>query len=317
MIEFPPKVGAWRTVLCLVTALAACGEAADPARTMMPAPEATPGALAVPAVVRSAGAFEASCVTKPGSVLKVKSQVSGEVTKVFVNVGDAVLPGQPLLEISLRDVQLQIQRVDIAEQRVRARLEAQRLQLARGEREAQAVQGLYSDTRLAKETTSMQVQRLQVQESELELKDLALQRADLKRQIGNAHIAATGAGTILQRNVEPGQVIGAAIGVASGGDVLLEIGDLSQMVMECAVHQSDAQYVVPGKTLYANLGGRSGRWMDARIIRVSPAIEMVGGVAQLKFLARPGVETSDGRGLLPGMRLIASSDRKARGDLND
>ena len=290
--------------LLLVGGIAGCGgsseETAVGGTTKLPEPRAA-------SPTRRTSGIEAACVAKPGSVLKIKSQVSGEVSKVFVNVGDAVKPGQPLIEIALRDVQLQLTRVDISEQRAQTRLETQRLQLSRAEREAEAIKELYSDVRLAKETTAMNVQRLQVGELELELKDLSLQRAELLRQLGNARISATTSGTILQRNVEPGQVIGAAIGVASGGDVLLEIGDLSRMTMECAVHQSDASRITVGSQLYFEVGGRGAVPFEAKISRISPTIEMAGGVSQLKFFAQLDSDVTDRFKILPGMRLTGIS----------
>lgn len=301
--------------LLLVGGLAGCGRSTEEAAASSTVTSSEARAPSSAPHRRTAG-FEASCVAKPGSVLRVKSQVSGEVSRVLVNVGDVVKPGQPLIEIALRDVQLQLKRVGISEQRAQTRLETQRLQLLRAEREAEAIKELYSDVRLAKETTAMNVQRLQVGELELELKDLALQRADLLRQLGNAHITATASGTILQRNVEPGQVIGAAIGVASGGDVLLEIGDLSRITMECAVHQSDASKIMVGSPLFFDANGSKSAPFEAKIQRISPTIEMSGGVSQLKFFAQLDPDVTERLKILPGMRLTGTN-RPTKQGLND
>lgn len=249
------------------------------------------------------GGVEGVCTVRPDGVLKVKSKINGEVLAVNVKVGDRVQAGDVLVELSTRDLKVERERLQIAMEQARTRRELVQMRLARADREAEATRQLYSDAGLAKEHDAQREQQLALAQIQLELKDLSLRDADIARQIREAAIRATAPATVLARQVEPGQIVGAAYGMASGGDVLLELGDTNRLVLDCAVHAAESAAVRPGMPLEIVRDEREAHGVVATVSRIAPQIETVGGVAQLRFSAR--FEMSAPADLLPGARVTA------------
>jgi multidrug efflux pump subunit AcrA (membrane-fusion protein) len=253
--------------------------------------------------------LRANCLLRPASVLKVKSQASGEVLRVNVNPGDRVRVGDVLLEVSTRDIGTQLQRLEIAHQRITTRINILEMQIDRANREAAATKSLYSSAYLGKEALSAKEKQLDLEHLKLEIADVELQRKELIRQRNQSQIRATMDSTVITRNVEPGQVISAAFGQASGGDVLLELGDTNKLVLECVVHQSDALAIAPATRLSVTVPSERNSQHAAKVISLSPSIETANGIAQFRFTAH--WEGAQPEGVLTGMRLLAVVRRAA------
>ncbi len=248
---------------------------------------------------------EALCILRPTSILKMKSAVSGEVQRVLVRPGDRVEPGQVLVQIDTRDLALRRQRLVLSRDRASSQTRLMTIQRERLQREFKAAASLYSDAAKAREADLLREKELEVHQAELSVKDFELQIAELDRSIAQSTLRAPGAGTILSRSVEPGQVIGAAIGVASGGEVLLELGDTAHLMLDCVVAEADALRLRLGDSMLLRRGNGERHEIRARIIRLSPTIENQGGVPQFRFQAELTGDGSDGETLIVGMRMVA------------
>jgi multidrug resistance efflux pump len=236
--------------------------------------------------------FEGACILKPTGSLKIKSQFSGEVTNVFVNIGDRVTPGQILLQVSTREQKTMLERLDFSSRRIVNRGEILKLQLQRAVQESEASKPLYHPSRIGKEASILQEKQLELEQIKIELKDIEAQKRELVRQISLAQIRANFKGTVVARNVEPGQVIGAAIGVASGGDVLIELATVDDTYFDCGVHAADGKNVKIGSK-WRVTGAQFGREsLEIRVTKISPTIESISGIPQLKFSGKLQAEPS-------------------------
>lgn len=248
---------------------------------------------------------EAMCVLRPASVLKMKSAVSGEVKSVSVHPGDRVEAGQVLVQIDTRDLELRRQRLTLSRDRAVGQAQLMASQQERLQREFEAAANLYSDAAKAREASLLREKQIEVRQAELGIKDFELQIAEVDRSIAQSTLRAPGAGTVLSRSVEPGQVIGAAIGVASGGEILLELGDTGRLMLDCVVPEADALQLKMGDQLALRRGDRDKYEARARITRLSPTIENQGGVPQFRFQAEITGDTATAGPLIVGMRLVA------------
>jgi len=173
---------------------------------------------------------EAVGSVEPVRRVEVKSKASGEVTRLYAEVGDIVAPGALLAEIDPRDVRNRYDQaradLDVSE----AQASNARGQLTRSE-ELHAA-GVITDQDL--ESARLQFTN---QQANLTRSRTNLELAQL--QLGDVTIRAPMAGTILQKSVEEGTVIQSASGSVSGGTALYVMASLDEMQVRTLVDETD------------------------------------------------------------------------------
>ncbi len=167
---------------------------------------------------------EATGSVEPIRTVEVTSKASGEVTRLYVDIGDEVEPGALLAEVDPRDVQNAFDQAEADLDVARARLEISQAQLDRSEELLRS--GVIS-----------------TQEHESRSLDFANSRATLVRaetnyelsqlRLSDVTIRAPLAGTVLEKNVEEGQVIQSASQNVSGGTTLVVMADLEFTLKGC------------------------------------------------------------------------------------
>ena len=173
---------------------------------------------------------EATGNVEPIRAVEVTSKASGEVTRLYVDVGNEVEPGALLAEVDPRDVRNAFDQSQADLQVAQARAEISQAQLTRSEELLES--GVISD-----------------QEHESRALDFANSRASVVRAETNFELAqlrlddviirAPLAGTILEKNVEEGQVIQSASQNVSGGTTLVIMADLKFMQVRTVVDETD------------------------------------------------------------------------------
>ena len=274
------RVGAWSTIL-LVPWIVACdtGEAEE-APTLQRV-TVTRGDLMITA--------EATGLLEPLREVEVKSKASGEILRLFVDIGDEVAPGALLAEIDPRDVRNASDQTEADLEVARARLEISQAQLRRSEEllasgvislqehESKNLDYANSQATLVKAETNYEL-------SQLRLSDVTI-RAPL-------------AGTILQKDVEEGQVIQSASQNVSGGTTLLIMANLETMQVRTLVDETDMGEIRDGMEATVNVEAFPDRSFVGIVDKIEPQ-----AVVQQNVTMFPVIVTLDNSsGLLrPGM----------------
>ncbi len=202
--------------------IAACsdGEAVEAPTT--PIAELSTGNLRITA--------EATGTVEPIRAVEVKSQASGEIINLLVDVGDRVEPGDLLAEVDPRDVRTAYNQAKADLDVASARLQISEAQLERSQELFEA--GFLTQQEL--ESAQLDFANAQAtlvrNEANMELAELRL--ADVT-------IRAPSAGTILTKNVELGTVIQSASNNVSGGAALFVMAELEQMQVRTLVDETD------------------------------------------------------------------------------
>src|SRR5687768_5551551 len=144
---------------------------------------------------------EAAGRLEPVQVVEVKSNASGEVLQVQADTGDVVAQGTLLAEIDPRDVQSAVDQAAADYESAQVRLTTARAEQRRAERLLEA--GLTSRQEAEQTADAAATARAALVRAET-----ALRLAREKRQ--DVTIQAPIAGTIIDRGVEPGQIIASA-----------------------------------------------------------------------------------------------------------
>jgi HlyD family secretion protein len=268
--------------LLAILAAAACN-GADPV-------EEAPGLTTMPALRDDLRLVaEATGLLEPVRTVEVKSKASGEILRLHVDTGDQLEPGALLAEIDPRDVRNDFNQVEadlnVAQARVEissAQLERSRLLLEAGviteqEHESANLDFANAQANLVKATTSKEL-------AELRLSDVT--------------IRAPMAGTIIQKNVEEGQVIQSASQNVSGGTTLFMMANLAEMQVRTLVDETDVGQISAQLTATVTVEAFPGRTFAGIVDKIEPQAEVQQNVTMFAVIVM-----IDNRGglLKPGM----------------
>ncbi len=268
--------------------------------------------LARPASVNPFGRGVAALgiVEPAGRIIEIAAPEPGLIAEVFVNVGDSVKEGQPLMRLDSRAIESQIIRaqgelrakqaeidrwhaipraedlppLEAAVQRAKANLvDAQ----DKKQRASDAVKsGAMSARDIAIAEAAVGVAQAEVASAEAILNRLKAGgwKADLEVATANlesikAQVAALDllkerltvrsprAGTVLRREVEPGEYM---LGPSAAGKAPLVIGDLSRLHIRAQVDEEDIALVQAGAKAIARTRGAVQKDLEVKFVRIEP-----------------------------------------------
>jgi HlyD family secretion protein len=182
------------------------------------------------AVVSSTGKLDAVMTVQVGT------QVSGIISKIFVDFNDRVTAGQV---VALLDTTL----LGIAVRDAQTTLERNEAQLRQAEREFERARELY-DKQIVAEVEFNQAQYdLDIARASTKSAEISLERA--KQNLSYATVFAPISGTVIERNVDVGQTVAASF---SAPQLFLIANDLSRMQILASVDESDIGSIEEGQT---------------------------------------------------------------------
>ncbi|MBD1401202.1 efflux RND transporter periplasmic adaptor subunit [Pelovirga terrestris] len=241
----------------------------------------------------------ATGVLQPRDYVDVGAQVSGQLHRIHVEVGDQINRGDLLAEIDptlfmakvdAGRAQLRYQRALLADRQTQlelARIQHQRQQnllaaQATTEENAQNTAAAYQS---AKAQIEMLMAQIEQNESSL--------RAD-EANLSYAQIYAPMDGTVVSISARQGQTINAT----QQAPVLMQIADLATMTVKTRVSEADISRLQIGMEAYfTTLGGRNQRWYGT-LYRIEPTPTVENNV--VLYSALFDVDNRD-RKLLPQM----------------
>lgn len=241
----------------------------------------------------------ATGVLQPRDYVDVGAQVSGQLDRIHVKVGDQVNRGDLLAEIDptlfmakvdasraqlryqralLTDRQAQLELAQIQHQRQQNLLAAQ----ATTEESAQNAAAAYQSAR-----AQIEMLMAQIEQNESSL------RAD-EANLSYAQIYAPMDGTVVSISARQGQTINAS----QQAPVLMQVADLATMTVKTRVSEADIGRLEVGMEAYfTTLGGGNQRWYGT-LYRIEPTPTVENNV--VLYSALFDVDNSD-RNLLPQM----------------
>ena len=290
----------WLAAL-LLPVLAACGtaEAGDASRVQSAAVER--GDLIVTAA--------ATGVLEPIRKVEVTSKASGEILRLYVDIGDQVEPGALLAEVDPRDVRNAADQANADIEVARASIDIARRQVERSQEllESGVISTQEHESRtldFANAQASLVKARTNSQLAQLRLED--------------ATIRAPMAGTILEKNVEEGQVIQSSGQNVSSGTTLMVMADLDMIQVRTLVNEGDLGEIMEGMTTYVTVDAYPDQTFVGIVDQIEPqaVVQRSGTLFPLIIrldnrsrLLKPGMNTAVGiqTGEATGVVLIPNS----------
>ncbi len=238
-----------------------------------------------------------------GSLVDVGAQVSGQLKKLHVRLGDVVSAGDLLAEIDdfitrsrVAQSEASLESLEASSSSQEASLALSRGELQRQERlmAAQATTEVEYDrsvVNLAQAEASLARHLLQIEQAQASLEEA-------KAQLDFTRITAPTDGTVVSVSAQEGQTLNASL----TAPIILRIGDLRTITVSAKVSEADMRRLTTGMEAYFTTPADGDRRWQGQLKEISPIPQGVGGgtggLAQFDALME--VENPDGA-LLPGM----------------
>jgi len=213
---------------------------------------------------------------QPFEFVDVGAQVSGQLQKLHIEVGDVVEEGQLLAEIDARvqESRVEASRASIEAQEAQIAARRASLELARANKKRQerlkaadATSDLDYDNAI-NSLASAEASLIQLEKQIIQ--SLASLESD-ETQLEFSRIYAPATGTVVSIEMNEGRTLNAN----QQAPTILRIADLSTMTVETEISEADISQVKKGMEVYFNtLGGGNRRWYSTvRQILPTPVIE--------------------------------------------
>jgi HlyD family secretion protein len=246
---------------------------------------------------------EAGGLLEPIRVVEVKSKASGEVLRVLVETGQRVEQGALLTEIDPRDVQ------NVLAQAA-ADLESARVRLSTVDAQRQRMEALRESGVVTQQELEASVDAAATARAALVRAETNLQLARERRQ--DVTIRAPISGTLLERHIEPGQIIASATSNVSGGTTLFKMADMSEMQVRAKIDETDIGKIQPAMPTRVTLEAYPGRSFRGEVVKIEPQALVEQNVTLFPVLIR----LKNPEGLLkPGMNAEVAIEVSSRRDV--
>jgi macrolide-specific efflux system membrane fusion protein len=221
----------------------------------------------------------ATGVLQPREYVDVGAQVSGQLRKLNVVVGQQVTAGDLLAEIDATVFRAKVDGIRAQLQNQQAQLGDRQAQLALAKIRIDRQQNLFKDDATTKE--SVQVAEASFQSAGAQLKALQAQiqqtESSLRAEEANlayARIYAPMSGTVVSITSRQGQTLNAN----NQAPTIMRIADLSTMTIQTQVSEADIGKLHVGMPVYfTTLGGQDYRWYS-KLNRVEPTPQVTSNV---------------------------------------
>jgi HlyD family secretion protein len=220
----------------------------------------------------------------PRREIEVKAQVSGVVEKLYVEAGQTVKKGQVIARIALRPNALNVNQAEAQLQSAKINLQNQAKDLERYRKLVK--DGVISDLQFNQYLTTYEVQKEAVNSAE---NGLQLLRTGATRSSGlvSNMIPATIDGTILDLPNKEGAFIIESSTFQSGTS-LATLADMSNMIFEGLVDESEVGKLEQGMELVLNVGALQGKPFKATLEYIAP--KGITDQGTIKFTIRAAVQ---------------------------
>ena len=249
---------------------------------------------------------------EPKEYVDVGTQVSGQLGKLNVDIGDNVSKGQLLAEIDPRVYEAKVEADKARIRTLQAQIVQQDAQTLLARRQNARNETLFradAISRDALETTQSQLKVAQAQ--------LAALRAQVEEEqstlegdeanLGYTRIYAPMDGTVVSQSAKEGQTVNAS----QSAPIIVQLANLNVMTVRAQVAEADVPRLSAGMPVYFTTLGSQRRW-NATVRQILPTPETVNDVVLYNVLVDVG--NADGQlmtGMSAQMFFVAASARDA------
>lgn len=227
----------------------------------------------------------------PREKVEIKSKVAGQVSEVLVEEGQEVKKGQLLIVLDPTDYAREVARAEGDVAQARNAITFAELTLKHKER------GVAEDV-----VPSFDLEKarhdLRTGHVSQKLAQVALSAA--QDRLRYTRLVAPSGGTVIQRGIQPGEVVTPGVQATFDGKALLTIADVSRLLVKVDLNQIDVAKVRLSMKATLTLDALPGKTYEATVTRVAAASVKQPNKDLEVFPVELTISGADGR-ILPGM----------------
>ena len=207
------------------------------------------------------------------NLVDVGAQVSGQIKKMHVKIGDIVKEGDLIAEI---DDVTQVNEVNTRKaqlQTYQAQLESAQVALKIAQRKYSRYKSLASADAVSKEEfeateDSLATNRAKIKELQSSIRQTQIAINTAEKDLGYTRITAPSAGTVVSLVVEQGQTINSS----QTSPTVVQIADLTSMTNKMQIAEGDATKVKAGQTVNFTILSEPDTPISAKLDSVDPGL---------------------------------------------
>ncbi len=232
---------------------------------------------------------QASGTIQPDTTVEVKSQASGEILDIKAQTGQLVHQGELLMRI---DPRIPTNNLDQA----KANFEVAQARLDNALAQKQRSDELYKQQAITQTEHDTAVLDYANAKAAVVSARVAMQNAQIV--VDQTDVRAPITGTVIQLDVQRGQVIASSTSNVSGGTVLLQMADLNHVQVSTLVDETDIGKIRPGLEATVTVDAYPNRPFQGEVIKIEPQATTTQNVTMFPVLVR--IDNREGM-LRPGM----------------
>ena len=232
---------------------------------------------------------QAAGAIQPDTTVEVKSKASGEVLQMLAETGQEVKQGDLLVRIDPR-----IPNNNLAQ--ARADLTVAQATLANAKAQKTRSDELFKSQSITQQEHETAQLAYANALADVTKSRIAVENAQI--QANDANVRSPINGTIIEKDVERGQLIQSDTGNVSGGTVLLKMADLNLVQVNALVDETDIGKIQPGMAATVTVDAYPNRPFDGTVLKIEPQAVVQQNVTM--FPVRVRIRNQSGL-LRPGM----------------
>jgi len=236
---------------------------------------------------------------EPREFVDVGAQVSGQLKRIHVEIGDVVAKGELLAEIDPRVYEARVQADEARLRTLRAQLAEQQAQIRFAKQIFERNRRLIAEQAVSQEALEDSETNWQVAEARADSLRAQIEEAEStldgdRTNLNFTTIFAPIDGTVVLQSAREGQTLNAV----QQAPVVVQLANLDRMTVRAQVAEADVMRITPGLSAYfTTLGAMEERW-EGKVRQVLPSPEVINEVVLYNALL--DVDNRDRR-LMTGM----------------
>ena len=204
---------------------------------------------------------QAAGIIEPVTTVELKSKASGEILTISADTGDVVEAGQLLVQIDKRTPRNSLAQAEAELEAARARRDIAKLQRDRAAT-------LFKSGTLNKVDHEQSILEYANSKAEVVRAQVAVENARIA--LDDTEVRAPAHGTIIQRDIEVGQVISSPTMDVGGGTALLRMADLRFVQVRALVDETDIGKIVPSQDATVTVAAYPNQPFAGSVLKIEP-----------------------------------------------
>jgi HlyD family secretion protein len=232
---------------------------------------------------------QAAGTLQPDTTVEVKSKASGEIAQIMVETGQQVRRGDLMVSVDPRTA-----RNTMAQ--AQARFEVAKATLANARSQKRRSDELYASQSITQ--TEHEAAQLAYANAVADSVSTGVEVENARISLEDTDVRAPISGTIIEKNVERGQVISSPTRDVGGGTVLLRMADLSLVQVRTLVDETDVGKIRAGLSATVTVDAYPNRPFEGTVLKIEPLATVNQNVTMFPVIVR--IQNQEGL-LRPGM----------------